>query len=164
MASNTENSAEGLSVKRRILPAEHGKIGFDRLHMLLDRAEPYIEQIARQIASFVVSGVLLPEERLPSNDVAAKQIGVGKDTMVGVYKVLCDHGISSSTPSGTFITAQAERQARRYLFSDRIGVLIHYGHTLDLDDDEMGGVFLATLLRLEQRAGKTGTIPIDDAP
>jgi DNA-binding transcriptional regulator YhcF (GntR family) len=43
---------------------------------------PYVEQITGQIASFVVSGVLLSEERLPSNYVAAKHIGVGKDIMV----------------------------------------------------------------------------------
>jgi DNA-binding transcriptional regulator YhcF (GntR family) len=164
VASKKEYKAEGLLQQKSIKTAKHAKTTFECLRLRFDRAQPYVEQITGQIASFVVSGVLLPEERLPSSDVAAKHIGVGKDIMVGVYKILCQHGISSSTPSGTFITAQAERQARRYLFSDRIGVLIHYGHTLDLDDDEMGGVFLATLLRLEQRTPKTGNIPLDDAP
>jgi DNA-binding transcriptional regulator YhcF (GntR family) len=111
-----------------IQPGKHAKTTFERLRLRLNRAQPYVEQITRQIVSFVVSGILLPEERLPPSDVAAKQIGVVKDTVVGVYKVLCDHGISSSTPSGTFFTAQAKRQRGAIFFS----IASAYSSTMDI--------------------------------
>ena len=81
--------------------------------------------------------------------------------MVAVYQILEQYGMVTSTQGvGTIFTDNAERAARRYLLSDQAVALIRKGHTLDLREEEIAGIFLAALQRIEtQRTTETGTIP-----
>lgn len=133
-------------------PGDHGRTSLERLHLSLDRSQPLPEQIARTIAAFLVNGIIHPSERLPTIEVAAKHLGVGRQTMLLAYTLLRRHGILTSSPQrGTYLTDNAHRIARRYLLSDRADALIYYGHSLGLHEDEMVGIFLAALQRIERQ-------------
>ena len=157
-----ESDTTGISHSAALISAGHDT-SFERLHFILDRAEPLVEQIARQIAVFLVGGVL--HGRLPPADVGARRVSIAKRTMVAVYQLLEEHGMAtSSTRVGTRFTDAAPHAARRYLFSDHATTLIRHGYTLELREEEIVGVFLATLQRIErQRTTEKGTIAPNDA-
>jgi DNA-binding transcriptional regulator YhcF (GntR family) len=157
-----ESDTKGITSSPTLIGGGHDT-SFERLHFILDRAEPLVEQIARQIALFLVGGAL--QGRLPPADVGARRIPVSKRTMLAVYQLLEEHGMAtSSTQVGTRFTDTSPHAARRYLFSDQATALIRKGYTLDLREEEIVGVFLATLERIErQRATAKGTIEPNDA-
>ncbi len=149
------NEAGGLYQAEDRCPAEHGKTSFERLRMVLHRDRPLPEQIAHQIALFLASGALLPEERLPPVAFAAQHFSVAGHTMAQAYQILRRNGMSTNMPgAGTHFTSGAERAARRYLLSDHAREFIRQGHALELTGDEIVGVFLATHQRVEtQKSG-----------
>jgi DNA-binding transcriptional regulator YhcF (GntR family) len=167
VSSKKENKAEGLLQQKSIQSGnKHAKTTFECLRLRLNRAQPYVEQITRQIAFLLASGIFQPGDSMPSVEDAKEQFGVSKNTTFAVYRLLSEYGMSSGTTGGgTLFTLDAEHKACRYLFSERIAAIVQYGQTLDLGNDEMVAAVLSALSRLEeQSAARTGNIPIDDAP
>lgn len=163
VTAEKNDETEGLCQAEARYSAEHGKTSFERLRMALHRDRPLPEQIARQIAFFLAGGALLPGERLPPVAAAAQHFGVAGHTMAQAYQILRRNGISTNTPStGTYFTSGAERAARRYLLSSHAHEFIRQGHALELDGNEIVGVFLATQQRFESQ--KFGHDTRDEEP
>jgi DNA-binding transcriptional regulator YhcF (GntR family) len=141
-------------------PAEHDKTPLQRLKIRIDRNHPdsVAEQVVYRIALFLVDGALPQGARMPTLDVAAQHVGVNRGVMAAAYQLLARFGLSTNTTgAGTHLTDNAECAARRYLCSVSAKKLVHQARLLDLGDDEIIGVVLASL-RPDEKHTTTGSI------
>jgi DNA-binding transcriptional regulator YhcF (GntR family) len=128
-------------------------VPLERVQFVIDRSRSLVGQIAEQIAHLVVIGIFQADERLPPVDEAARSIGVGANTMGQIYAVLTKYGIATSTTgTGTFFTRAAARSASRYLVSSGATSVIRRARALGLAEEDVVGVFLAALARVEHDA------------
>ncbi|CAN5516368.1 FadR/GntR family transcriptional regulator [soil metagenome] len=65
------------------------------------------EQVLQQLKQYIISGMVLPGERLPSERELAERLGIGRTSVREALKVLEAIGlVESRIGDGTFITAQ----------------------------------------------------------
>lgn len=116
-----------------------------KLRFVYDRqARSVVEQLAEQLANYIVSGVLLPGAQLPAMERWAKAVHVSVGTAQQVYSLLASHEIvRSALRSGTRILPTAETAARRLLVYFAALQACRYARTLQVPYDEVGSILQA---------------------
>lgn len=160
-----KNQKEEGVVRRQGLPTlpDHAKTSFERLRFRFDRADSRTlpEQAARQVALFLDAEALQPEERLPPLDVAARHLGIGRGGTAILFQMLARQGITNNSNGlGTIFTIGARTAARRYLLATTADLLVRQAQSLELSDDDVVAVVLATLSRQTEKdaSAKTGHV------
>jgi DNA-binding transcriptional regulator YhcF (GntR family) len=105
-----------------------------------DPTPPY-EQLRRQLATAIESGLLAPESRLPTVRQLAADLGVAAGTVMRAYAELEGNGLvvtrrggGTSVSSSPRIVSVAERQRR---LAELVASLVAQGRRLGAADDEI---------------------------
>ena len=98
---------------------------------------PIYEQVKDSLRKSILSGVLSPDEKIPSVREAASQLAINPNTIQKAYRELESEGYVYSVPGkGSFVSdcAQARSQREKELFDqlDTVaGELVHIGVSMD---------------------------------
>ncbi len=88
---------------------------------------PLIEQISRQVISWIESGELQPGDQLPTTRQLAVRLGVNFNTVARAYRLLDQSGIISTQPGrGTFVLDPKEGKPPRIESEQRVQELARY--------------------------------------
>ena len=102
---------------------------------------PITRQIADQIRTLCAIGELAPQDRLPSVRVLARDLAVNQNTILRVYERLTTEGLLERRHGdGTYVTRNIrpdQLQVQQEQLNRQIDNLIHYAHTLGLDQSAL---------------------------
>lgn len=77
------------------------------LHLERDSTQPLTAQLAEQLRDAIITGKLLPGDRLPSTRRLAESLAVSRTVVVGAYEQLLGEAFFDSAPgSGTLVSAE----------------------------------------------------------
>ena len=153
MRHKDENKPEGIELAEVLLEDTGALTPLERLTLVFKRGEPLVAQFIDQIALLLVARALCANERLPTLDEATRLFGISRNTVMQAYQGLEQHGITTNrVRAGTVFTANAENAARRYLIARDTESLFAHAQALGLKREEVVGVFLATIDRLDSKA------------
>jgi GntR family transcriptional regulator len=80
---------------------------------------PIYDQILKMLVSQILSGIIKPDEQLPSVRQLAKDIGVNPNTVSKTYKELEREEIIYSVPGkGSFVSKTNKKKLEKYLLDD----------------------------------------------
>lgn len=87
---------------------------------------PIYEQVVENVRKLIVSGILMPEDKLPSVRQMAKKYAINPNTIARAYRQLEAEGyIYTASGKGTFVASGTQRrdERRNELFSafDQVG-------------------------------------------
>ncbi|MBN2305395.1 MAG: PLP-dependent aminotransferase family protein [Anaerolineae bacterium] len=78
----------------------------DEILIYKDAVEPIYQQLARHLRLQIESGRLAPGNKLPPTRDLARQLGIGRISVVNAYAQLQDNGLIAAHPGrGTFVTS-----------------------------------------------------------
>jgi GntR family transcriptional regulator len=120
---------------------------------------PIMRQIADQIRSYTVSGVLAPGDRLPSVRQLAKELAVNQNTILHVYERLTTEGLLERRQGdGTYVSQNllpGRGKAQRELLAGDLDRLAHRAADLGVDADDLHKLLDAALVRVEKERQPT---------
>jgi GntR family transcriptional regulator len=118
---------------------------------------PLTRQIADQIRSYTVSGVLAPGDRLPSVRQLAKELAVNQNTILHVYERLTAEGLLESRQGdGTYVSLNhqpAKAKVKRDLLMRDMDRLAHRAADLGVTAAEVHELLDAAFVRVEKERG-----------
>jgi len=77
----------------------------DLLQVQSDSAEPLQRQVQRQLREAILAGRLLPGAVLPASRVLARDLGLGRNTVIHAYEQLLAEGLVVASRQGTVVAA-----------------------------------------------------------
>ncbi|RFA07744.1 GntR family transcriptional regulator [Subtercola boreus] len=93
--------------------AESGGRGGFAVRLDASGSEPPFEQVRRQVAEAVQSGILVPGSKLPTVRALAEELGVAVNTVARSYRELeADGIIETRGRSGSFVAASGDPRMR----------------------------------------------------
>lgn len=100
-------------------------------------SEPLTDQLVQKIEDSIAQGILARDEKLPSAEELARELGIHRLTVLASYKELARRGRVSSHPKrGTYIIQDAG-QVRRDVIKTLISQAIERGKTMGLTPREI---------------------------
>jgi GntR family transcriptional regulator len=115
---------------------------------------PITRQIADQIRSYSVSGVLAPGDRLPSVRQLAKELAVNQNTILHVYERLTAEGLLERRQGdGTYVSQNLQpgrAKLQRELLAGDLDRLAHRAADLGISAKEIHEQLDAAFLRVEK--------------
>ena len=86
-------------------------------------AIPIYEQIYKQLLEYITTGLMQPEEKLPSVRELSSDMHINPNTVVKAYRILEQQGFIYSIPGkGSFVSSKQNFQTE--LFTEQINELI----------------------------------------
>ncbi len=112
---------------------------------------PIFKQVIEQVKRAIATGMLLPDEQLPTVRELAEEHSLNPNTIAKAYQNLELLGVVYTRPGprgGTFVAGEAaagvrEEELQRY--QEEIRRLVRYGHSLGLDRGELDRRFQQAL-------------------
>jgi GntR family transcriptional regulator len=125
---------------------------------------PITRQIADQIRSYSVSGVLAPGDRLPSVRQLAKELAVNQNTILHVYERLTAEGLLERRQGdGTYVSQNllpGRAKAQRELLARDLDRLAHRAADLGIEAEDIHEQLDAAFARVErERATAKKPVP-----
>jgi GntR family transcriptional regulator len=118
---------------------------------------PITRQIADQIRSYSVSGVLAPGDRLPSVRQLAKELAVNQNTILHVYERLTAEGLlERKQGDGTYVSQNllpGRAKAQRELLAADLDRLAHRAADLNIGPEDLHQLLDAAVTRVEKVRG-----------
>jgi len=118
---------------------------------------PITRQIADQIRSHCVSGILAPGDRLPSVRQLAKEILVNQNTILRVYERLTAEGLLERRQGdGTFVADSLPRgraRAERELLEQETERLVHRAADMGVEAEELHELIDEAFERIAKERG-----------
>lgn len=102
-------------------------------------ARPIYEQVKDDLRREIITGILKPDDRIPSVRDAAGQLAINPNTIQKAYRELENEGyIYSVAGKGSFVSecAQARENRKAELFTELDKTLLELSH-LDVSDAEI---------------------------
>ena len=125
---------------------------------------PITRQIADQIRSYSVSGVLAPGDRLPSVRQLAKELAVNQNTILHVYERLTAEGLLERRQGdGTYVSQNllpGRAKVQRELLARDLDRLAHRAADLGINAEDIHEQLDAAFARVEkERAAAKKPVP-----
>lgn len=129
------------------------------MHLRIQRGSgiPISRQIDAQIRAQILSGVLRPEQPLPSVRQLARELAVNVNTVVRVYEKLAAEGlVDMRHGDGTYVTSQALAPDPKRLADHRAELagefdgLVRRGRMLGLNARDLRRLFAESLQRVQR--------------